>query len=649
MFKFFRKYNKYLLPIGASVLMVLFLIPNISNIFAPDPREQEVGVLDGEPVTLGQRQQAQAEMALLRELGLGVPLAGEQAELRWLLMRYEARQQGLYAASAQAEQLIKEIDPAKLAEVKRGMRASDTMVTAAVQDWIMVRKLQEMVLQPRRISEPQLRHFARDVMSPVSVRALPIRAEWFTEQVEQPSEADLQDQFERYAAQSPGQSAPWGFGYRLPPAVKLEYIMVPLDRIEQAVRAEDWEIEASRYYQENREQFIPEPEEGEQASSAEPKPYTEVRQQIIDMLVEQHSMARRDAIIKWCVATLTEYTRRLALDAERYREVPPGFVPMSLERLAEQVQREFGILPTVVRRNDELLELDELVDLPQLGEAYIEVSIGGRSQPVPVPLYIASVRELRIGTRDVLASLRLQEDLASDPVYDASGNGYLFRVTEAVPARVPRDLEEVREQVERDVRKLRAYVELQDRAEQYLNRAQADGLDALAESLGEQAEVTLIEQFTRRQLVAQQEPVWSEGELIDIRQRIRGLAVPELPVVGRNESFVDDVFNLAEEVRQFGGLDNAPPDARFASSAIDPQFTVYVVELTEFVLPTTEDYRQFKTDPQIVQAVYDMDMARIAEDPFSYEALKQRLGFRSHDEIEGPAQESSESPATAGG
>ena len=37
MLKFFRKYNKYILAVGASVLMVVFLLPTGTQLFQPDP------------------------------------------------------------------------------------------------------------------------------------------------------------------------------------------------------------------------------------------------------------------------------------------------------------------------------------------------------------------------------------------------------------------------------------------------------------------------------------------------------------------------------------------------------------------------------------------------------------------------------------
>ena len=51
MLKFFRKYNKIILVIGATFLMVAFLIQGTIGMFLGDGGEQTLGTVDGEEIT----------------------------------------------------------------------------------------------------------------------------------------------------------------------------------------------------------------------------------------------------------------------------------------------------------------------------------------------------------------------------------------------------------------------------------------------------------------------------------------------------------------------------------------------------------------------------------------------------------------------
>ena len=49
--KFFRKYNKFILAGGGTLLMIAFLIQPFMNQFGPNPANAAIGFIDGQKIT----------------------------------------------------------------------------------------------------------------------------------------------------------------------------------------------------------------------------------------------------------------------------------------------------------------------------------------------------------------------------------------------------------------------------------------------------------------------------------------------------------------------------------------------------------------------------------------------------------------------
>ncbi len=650
MFKFFRKYNKIILAVGGSLLMVIFLLPNASGMFQPDPGKIPIGHLTAGGKTIELRvhdtRAAEGELAILNALGqfnLRLPspvgVSDEQA-LRWAMMLHEAEAHGLYGSDVHTDAVFRELEvgPRKIAQVKAHYTVPDSVIYQAMRHWQMVQQLQQLVLGIRRVSEPQLRHFANDLQSSAAVEVVPLRARKMAVDAPKPSDAELTSQFERYKAQSPGSSEPYGFGYRLPARVKLEYLAVPLQRVATMVTVN--EVDAAHYYQQHTDRFIPESddEDGEAAEDeapTQPRPFKDVLPDIIEQLTRDRARDKRDRIVKWAAAIVLEEERKLQRD-NGYRAVPADYVPMDLEELARQVQEEFGVLPDVVRLDDQWYTLGQLSAFAGIGQAHLQVGSGDTARWLPFAQYVASCRELNAQENP----LKLQEKLLSDPVYDfqrdeqgavttrPSGqpvlrNAYLFRVTNAEAPRNPVVIGEVIDQVTADVKALKVYTQLKDQAKRYVDLAAADGMEELAKSIGHDVDVYPIGPFPRRQLD---------------RGRTEQMVVPRLPVIGREAKFVDAAFALARRVEQAGGVETAPAQTKIDAIPIDSQLTVYVTQVSDYQPVTTDRYEMFKMIQAELGLIQKLDGQRLTSDPFSLETLRQRLQFveAQQDEPEEP-------------
>ena len=129
------------------------------------------------------------------------------------------------------------------------------------------------------------------------------RADSFTAGIEEVDEAMLQEQFESYKgykALSINDNNPYGFGYKIPDRVCLEYIIIDLDDVETLVRIPT-EEEMETHYSRNRSRYTEEPRQDGQNPQSQTTPriksYSEVREQIKNELIEQRTNARAEMIM----------------------------------------------------------------------------------------------------------------------------------------------------------------------------------------------------------------------------------------------------------------------------------------------------------------------------------------------------------------
>ncbi|MFA7236598.1 MAG: hypothetical protein WC058_07025 [Phycisphaeraceae bacterium] len=678
-FAFFRKYNKILLAVGGSVLMVIFLIPQATNQMGRDSN-QVVGNLAGKDVRMAQVRTANMEIATVRALvearyaslmqqlraldpqkdamqgyllqqriqqlgsvAQNIP-SGNDSGLVWLMMLHEAEQQGLYASRSESRQILQtwDITAAEVAAVKRNLGVDDPFIYQALSHWQMTLRLRQLaygqavIPGPRgttfttRLSEPALLHFARDIQSQIAVNYVAIPASRLLSQIPEPTEAELEERFNLSKNVPPGGSGDgggggqYGFGYRLPPRVKLEYIAVPLERAKQVVRVD--EIEANRYYLQHPYEFFPDSEDkpaGGADSSAPvsktPKPYRDVREDIIEKLTHQKALAKQDEAVKSIEAALNAAIRTWPLDNQTgYRAVPPGTAGadvIDLASIAQQVQQDTGIQCDVVRDEKDWLPLTTLADKPGIGQSILSTGSGGNRRAYPAAYYLSSTYELHPRPDHELLPLRLQVAVPSKPVQDIAGTIYILRVLDAQPEHAPAALHEVRDQVVRDVKLLKAYGALQEQSWSFLNAAKSAGLDKFAQSLGKEVKVESLKPFSRRDLTNQ--PPYN-------------LLVPNLTGIGPNEQFVDQCFKLAQPMQASGELDALAPPDRVAAIPVDQKLALYIVQITEY-RPLTQQAFDNQRDILALRLAlnqhFEVMQQQSAFDPFDYQTLATRVGY----------------------
>jgi hypothetical protein len=724
--KFFRKYQKGLLGVACAFLMVVFLLPS-AGLGTTDHSSDPIGTLDGKKITGRDRRQAKAEADIMARLLPQEPLPTDGLE--WLLLVEDARRNGIYSSRVEATPTLAQIKLSPgYAQFIRDTEASDGLIVSAIQHARMILQLKSLIMTAARVSEPRLRHAARDLASSATVDVVAVDSSSLFDKVTAPTDAEIAAQFEKYKDVAAG-TPPLGFGYRLPNRVKLEWLTVPLDRVAATVKID--EVATYRYYTENQDKYLPtpssalppslfptptpaptptptptepkdkapapseekpvdpatkgakldnapkepaptEPKKSSQAPSstdstratetqpdakpadakpadvktadvkgADPKPadappagvkpadvkavdvpavaptpapaaplkplpYKEVRERIIKELTDREARAVQDRIIKNIQAQLTQKLRSLPVDNLGYRVLPADYKAPDLDEAAKSVQKEFGVLPDYHRVDDHWVNLDKLNDVPGLAKTSVEIS----TQGAPLAYYMNSAKEFP-GQNDVLRSLRLQVNVPSKPITNDVGDRSIFRLLAADPQHVAKSLDEVKEQVATDLKRVAAFKLLQLDADKLIAEAQTEGLAKLAETY--KTTVEKIGPFSGASTLRQ-----------------------SLPVVGRSRAFTDAVFALAQKVQQGGGLGVVDAKQTFAAIPVDTAQKLAIVKLTEYQPLDSDSFNMFKPElPRTMEQMQQFERMRAASgpvaDPFSLKALEARLKFKSKD------------------
>ncbi len=506
--------------------------------------------------------------------------------------------------------------------------------------WQIQRLLYQQMAQIQtgasRVSKPVVEHFVNDQQARVKIGYLQVPLTSYLEKVSLETAAhetqktvtnkELQDLFDQYKDNLPGTSEPYGFGYRLPERVKFEYLSLSQQSLMPKVTVA--ESEAVAYYDQNQSQYTetvpaPQPKEGEEpaAPTTKVKPYVDVRDQILSQLKYQKAGELADKIIKTAQTILLGDVRSLDVEAG-FRVIPEDFKPMELEKVAVQIQEQFGVLPSVVKLDKQWLSIDDINTMQ--GIAYS--TLMGKAN-VGFSDYLFSVKEIEREEPSPNAGLRLQANVVSMPLRGYDGNRYLFRVIDAQAERSPESLDEVRDAVVADAKNLAAYGLLLADRDTWRQRMVKDSLQFIAKDLG-----TTVEEppaFQRRQV------------------GMGGSGVPNVQGIGQDEQFVDSVFAFAmsHAASDHKAFEKLAADKRSTIAAAPSNLAMYLVRVDEVHPVTEQQYAQRMEYPQALENIgFAVQTSVLGDDvtnPFEFDTLAKRVGFVSVSELE--AQEKGDS------
>ncbi|GAB5496116.1 MAG: hypothetical protein Phyf2KO_11960 [Phycisphaerales bacterium] len=650
MLKFLRKYNKWILVIGGSLLMVAFLAPQAIQQL-PKLRDPKVAEYDGKPVKASEIQLAANELQAINALGgtgnllqLVMPLTAptNEQDVEWFLLSREAEDAG-FVGSDQDGVTLYPILAQQLATAEVDFRIQQTgmqlspierlqVINAQIPQWQerivnsentaagagrfrtieetrrafaklhgVLRMLQAFERAPR-YSSVRATRAASEAFNSATTDYLVISSDRFTDTAAEPTEEELLAHFEEYKDKQPDETD-YGIGYLQPQQVKVEWLAIDRTTIENVIEIDP--VEASKHQQLNKDQF--------------PGGFSQERPNIEADLKRQKAQRIVEQIENIVQAEMLSVTRTLNRDGE-YLQLPEDWSDThpSLESLAQTIvekvaQGNDGLTipaPTVERRDDRWYGQQDIFMFPGVGFSFLQFG----SQQIPFYTAVFTTRELNANP-----GFPIQENLLASqfPFKGRDGNTYFFRVLDSRDISPPDSIEEVREQAVRDMKRLRAYEQLLTELPNYTEVAVNAGLEAVADAVnaglpepGEETDENTPPRVNIR-----------EGAVI--RSRV-GQSTPS---VFRDEDVLTVAFETSRKLDPTVKIEDvALPDRTYSSEA--PKSLAVVVGRISGLQPLTAEsfatsYDQVKSTLTQLEVV-DLELR---EFPYSYENLKKRHNF----------------------
>ena len=659
MTKLLRKYNKWLLAVLGTFLMITFLVQGTSSIFAPDPTRTVLGTLDGEKVRVADTMRASHELEVLKDLtdgGLDRIGVDTRDEMQWLLLSREAEKRGLVSNEADGKAAIADIAETMLPRViARQVIAeneqSNTGMSRLLRQYpqlleqLVDGRMREMAAngqldQVRDAIQTDLTNAREDVgaranlsLDEVDMALAKLRgvmrllsshntaarlsdkrlvamaqrdsarvlADLLVIPASSAADKTLEPTPEQIAARfekykaTDPATSEGRVGYLQPDRVKIEWITLDRQVIADSVQLDP--VEVNVHWQRNKSRYADTFEAARAAVEGD------LREQRVQAILAEADRAYR--------AVVRAATRSLPTNAAGVRTLPADWESRrpTMETLADamvagvrNVLKHEVPRPAVSRRTDSWVRVPEAGSLPGLGFAVLQT--GGRETAFTD--LIAGVHELNpAAATGVQSGVPLESALV-----DGNGNRYYIIVTDAKKSSPAESIDEVRDRVVQDIRIDAALDRLAQRLPEWESRAAAVGLDALAEEVRRE-----LPEGSPTPQVQRMQPFTRTGT--DPR---RGSAVRDA-IIARADAL--------------GVLTPATPEnARERTVAVaDPTTrSVFVAQIVGAQPLTQERLRMagnFEALTRVMQEYRDAQPADAgAEGPFSIQSLKERLNWK---------------------
>ena len=614
MFKFLRRYNKWILAVGGTLLLITFLVPQaitgLSQASATGGSTWAKLNSNGERVTARQLLDLQKELRVLQgTIGPQNPLrllGADSNPGHWYLLTREADAAGLIGGPAEGlrsleavmtnEQITQE---QALALMSASTGQSQDMVLNTMAKANGVVRLLNLIEASARFSDQRLRQSAAKLLLGVSGDVVIIDASNPDTGVDVPTPTaeQLQEQLDKHADQLA--DAQNQFGYRLPDRLKLEWLIIPSDLIRESVSSSSDmnNIEMRKYFQRNIDQFS-----GDPLATTAPDFNTfkeAVRIQMLEQLVDKKTRQ-----IEKYASDQLQLGRRGLQKTSGYYVFDQQWLDQreTFEQLGQKISSEFKLPPLTVGSTEEWIQPGDINQLEIVGEATTD-RFG--STPTRISQLTPMAKEF---SQD--ATIPIQQNIAG-PATRTSGNDIvLFRITETDPSREPTDLEEVREQVEQDTIALERFDKLKNMSDSIRQQAIDKGLQSVASSFD--SKLTFVSQLR-------------EADMQFLRS---GLIFPgQIPGLGRSENVVSEIVDQASTLPMDTNISELPVSERLMVIPDEQTLSLVIFKISDLYPMTQEDFDTLATGPGLARAIRQSEPRVDVFDVFSFDSLQDRWGF----------------------
>jgi hypothetical protein len=526
------------------------------------------------------------------------------------------------------------------------------------------------------VTGSQIMHIASWENETIDVEFVKFDSAVFAESLSPPPEEKMLEHFDRYKKFFPGtvtEENPYGFGYKSPDRVQLEYIALKLSDISPTVTTPTQE-EIEEYYQKGREQLFTEqvpsdPNDPNSPLVKRTKSYAEVANIISKQLLQNKIISKAEKILQEA-KTITE-TNWKDTDAERTTLSPEQLKAMAgdYEPAARQLTEKYKIKAYTGQTG--LLSAADMQTDKNLTTLYFQ---GYGYSPVRLMQVVFAINEL--GNRQLvlfdMPRPKLYENIG--PATNQFGAAFfgrkdlfeqimaLVRVIKAVKASEPESINQtfstktleflshqepneadpnsnkersetqhiysVKEKVAEDLKKLAAMDTTKAKAEEFIHLAAKDGWD--------NALLKFNEQFPRRPSQNESEPNAFELQSRSSLRRISASVLQTLAVQNAGSPMADLRANDLEKETQFRNhlYSLVPPDSNAPPTL--PLVTEFKPDMSFYCLKNLSVNRLWEQDYEKIKArrLFKEDYSQaqsLAAVHFSPENILKRMNFREVD------------------
>jgi hypothetical protein len=306
------------------------------------------------------------------------------------------------------------------------------------------------------------------------------------------------------------------------------------------------------------------------------------------------------------------------------------------------VQDEFGIATPQYERPADWLTIQDLSALGDISRAY---STRYGQNPTRMPQLVMATRELDneaiplIQQGVATAALRLPAD--GRPVSAATINEarqqpqavFVVRVLATSPAHAPASVDEVRDDLVRDLKRKRHFEQMNEQLDVLQAEARAEGMLMFAlnhdSTLSNITEIALHNRRSLKSAISQGRPL----------QRFAGI----LPVLGfNNQDAVEAMLDAARSLPD-GKVGDMPESQRIFAVPVENNLVVVVFRVFRMEPVTEELYEDAAANSslQSLIAATELDLGQAVYDAFSVDTMRARHGFEyvnrgdADDELDG--------------
>ncbi len=512
MLKFFRKYNKVLLAVFMTLLMIVFVGGTaLQNLFTPQTNLVVAESLLG-PIETSDRRRATATTRVLDAWGLPweTPFGPGHEPLNimdWVLLvreaeRFQAR------ASVPAVKAWLGGSEEVVDTMSRRLRVKPGLIYEALAEMRSVQIVAEAMTGVSAPSTAEVRRAARDALDRVKVNAVVLPAALFVDETAEFSDERLEAQLEAHRDAKP--EAGMNFGYYVEPSLTVQYVKIDRNAIAERIRIPDLERKAKRYFDENREgdpafrrppEKTPVPDadpdhppeaEGEQGEAESPfLSWEQAKDAAMDAVRTQRAAEAAEQIANWMRIYDDEQWADVDRGEDRYKPAPEAVVNLEYyDKTIRKIPVTIAYPEAVTVATSGEFFRDNAGDVEGIGSATYRPRRGAsrsfatmafRSQPiVPTIPDGAGGRDI-----DYLSLYRT----CPFPLGDQDGNIYVFRVAGSTPGHAAESPAEVRDRVVDDLRLTDGYELAKSWAETLRFDEDAEGLEEAYSSDGELADL----------------------------------------------------------------------------------------------------------------------------------------------------------------